>query len=80
MRILEATIPYYVCEHKGVTFNAKIRFRGDGSPFLDVVSYGNFLIENWDDLSEATNQDTESLYEQLDDAVYNVTPEVYESR
>lgn len=80
MRIIEATYPYYLCEHKGVTFNVKARFNGSGRLFLDVVSRGDSLIENWDDLTEATYQDSESLYEQLDDAVYNVTPEVYEER
>lgn len=73
MTLLESTPDdlRFVLEHKGHKFYVQGSFTGDGRLIFDPV-------EGWNDLSVNCNQDTESLYEQIDEIIYNAMPELYE--
>jgi hypothetical protein len=71
MKVLQAQFPDYVLEHDKVKFTVKGKFTSDGRLYFEP--YGG-----WDYLSVATNQDTESLNDAIDDCIYNATPDVYE--
>ena len=61
----------FVLEHKGHKFKVKGSFLGDGRLIFEPDN-------GWNDLSASTNQDTESLYEQIDETIYNAMPEVFD--
>lgn len=77
MQILEIDLPLYKVEHRGVTFYVQAKYSGDGRVKIDVADSGDTLIRSWDELIDAVRQDSESLYEALDEAIYNATPEIY---
>jgi|LakMenE01Jun11ns_1017448.scaffolds.fasta_scaffold9506592_2 hypothetical protein len=78
MQILEIDLPIYKCQHRGVTFYARASHSGDGRVILDVADTGDTLIRTWAELIDAVRQDSESLYDTLDEAIYNATPEIYD--
>ena len=61
----------FVLEHKGHRFKVQGSFLGDGRLIFDPD-------EGWNDLSASCNQDTESLYEAIDEVIYNAAPEIFE--
>lgn len=61
----------FVLEHKGVRFEIIGAYLGDGRLVLDPTM-------GWNELSVAVNQDPESLYEDIDETIYNAMPELYE--
>lgn len=65
MRIIEIDpeAGAYLVEHKGYRFQA-VRKVQDGRVFYEPA-------QGWNELSANTNQDTESLLDELDDACYN---------
>ena len=71
MKIIEATYPHYLCEYKDQVFTINARWTGDGRLVLEPEV-------GWDQLTKLLNQDSESLYELIDDAIYNVTPEIFD--
>jgi len=62
---------YFTLEHKGHKFKIKGSFTGDGRLIFDPE-------HGWNDLTASTNQDTESLYEEIDETIYNAMPEIFE--
>lgn len=73
MKLLEMD-PYelhFVLEHKGHRFKVQGSFTGDGRLIFEPD-------EGWNDLSVNCNQDTESLYEEIDEVIYNAAPEIFE--
>lgn len=58
-------------EHRGVNFKVHIDWTDDGR-IVFTPEWG------WDELSVAVNQDSESLLEEIDDAIYNALPELWE--
>ncbi len=78
MQILEIDLPIYKCQHRGVTFYVRANHSGDGRVILDVADTGDTLIRTWAELIDAVRQDSESLYDALDEAIYNATPEMYD--
>ena len=72
MRLLEIKYPYYLLKHKhGYEFKVKAyRTIGGCLTFEPIVG--------WDALSVFCQQDTESLLEDIDDVIYNTTPEAYD--
>jgi len=78
MQILEIDLPVYKVEHRGVTFYVRTSHSGDGRVILDVADTGDTLIRTWAELIDAVRQDSESLYDTLDEAIYNATPEIYD--
>lgn len=77
MQILEIDLPLYQCVHRGVTFYVKLQYTPDGRAKFEIADTGDTMIASWEELSYATAQDFESLYEALDEAIYNATPEIY---
>lgn len=71
MKILEIDGMTYTLEHSGVKFDVIGSYTEDGHFFLHPAN-------GWDDLAVELNQDPESLLEDIDDAIYNATPERYE--
>ena len=61
----------FLLEHNGYRFKVVGRFSGDGRLILEPT-------HGWDELSVAVNQDPESLYEQIDETIYNAMPEVFD--
>lgn len=75
MKMIEMD-PYelrFVLEHKGHKFKVKGSFAGDGRLIFEPDN-------GWNDLSASTNQDTESLYEEIDEVIYNAAPEIFEPK
>ena len=72
MRLIEIKPPYYHLKHKnGFEFKVKgFRTIGGCLTFDPIVG--------WDELSIRCEQDTESLLEDIDDVIYNATPEAYD--
>jgi hypothetical protein len=58
-------------EHRGVNFKVYINWTEDGRVTF-TPEWG------WNDLSVAVDQDSESLLEEIDDAIYNALPELWE--
>lgn len=63
----------FALEHRGHKFTVKGSFLGDGRLIFDPEN-------GWNDLSASTNQDTESLYEEIDEVIYNAAPEIFEPK
>jgi hypothetical protein len=61
----------FTLEHKGHKFKVQSSFTGDGRLIFDPDN-------GWDDLSVNCNQDIESLYEEIDEVIYNAAPEIFE--
>ena len=65
MRVIEITYPLYKLEHRnGFRFSVHARREADGR-----LSYEP--TRGWGVLAHETRQDTESLLEDIDDAIYN---------
>lgn len=73
MTLLESTPDelHFVLQHGDVTFEMVGVYLGDGRLVLDPKM-------GWNDLSVELNQDPESLYEDIDEIIYNAHPELYE--
>jgi hypothetical protein len=72
MKLIEFNFPYYRLQHRnGHEFEVKASRLDDGRLVLDPV-------EGWNDLSVHCQQDTESLLEDIDDVVFNATPDKFE--
>ncbi len=73
MTLLESTPDelHFVLEHKGFKFEVTGVYLGDGRLILDPVI-------GWNELAVSVNQDIESLYEDLDETIYNAMPELFE--
>lgn len=65
MRIIEIdpALGSYLIEHKGYRFQA-VRCKSKHGVYYEPV-------QGWDQLSAETQQDVESLWDELDDACYN---------
>lgn len=61
----------FLFEHKGHEFRVQGSFLEDGRLIFDPE-------RGWNDLSASTNQDTESLYEEIDETIYNAMPEIFD--
>jgi hypothetical protein len=73
MRILEINYPHYKLQHRnGHEFTVKASRLDDGRLVFDPV-------QGWNDCCENCQQDAESLLEDIDDVIYNATPEAYEN-
>lgn len=62
---------HFTLEHKNVRFNIRGGFLGDGRLVFEPD-------QGWDELCETVQQDCESLYEAVDETIYNAAPEVFE--
>ena len=62
---------FFTLEHRGHKFKVQGSFTGDGRLIFDPD-------EGWNDLSVNCNQDTESLYVEIDEVIYNAAPEIFE--
>jgi hypothetical protein len=72
MRILEINYPHYKLQHSnGHEFTVKASRLDDGRLVFDP-------LQGWNDCCENCQQDAESLLEDIDDVIYNATPEAYE--
>lgn len=73
MTLIESTPDelHFMLEHKGFQFEVNGAYLGDGRLVLDPTM-------GWNELSVAVNQDPESLYEDIDETIYNAMPELYE--
>jgi hypothetical protein len=72
MRLIEINYPKYTLQHKhGYSFEIRAyKPESGGLAFEPIVG--------WDALSVFCQQDPESLLEDIDDAIFNATPEQYE--
>jgi hypothetical protein len=71
MTLIEISYPYYKLKHRnGHEFTVKASRLDDGRLVFDP-------LQGWNDLAVECQQDTESLLEDIDDVIYNATPEVY---
>jgi hypothetical protein len=72
MRLLEINYPNYKLKHN------------NGHEFIVVASRTDddrltfHPLTSWGTLAERCKQDTESLLEDIDDVIYNATPEAYD--
>ena len=73
MQLLESTPDElrFALEHKGHKFDVVGVYLGDGRLILDPII-------GWNELSQLVEQDIESLYETLDEVIYNAMPELYD--
>jgi hypothetical protein len=72
MKLIQINYPSYRLQHRnGHIFNVLAMRLEDGRLTFDP-------IEGWDDLTVHCQQDSESLLEDIDDTIYNATPEKYE--
>ena len=71
MRVIEVEYPIYILEHKGILIEVRASRLDSGRLVFDPIM-------GWDALGQTFNQDTESLLEDMDDAIYNATPEFFE--
>lgn len=60
-------------EHKGILFRVTIHRLEDGRMSFTPM-------KGWNSLMAKVNQDGESLMEELDDAIYNVLPELWDEQ
>lgn len=73
MRILEINYPKYYLKHRnGYEFAVKASRSNSGALTFEPVI-------GWDSIAVFCQQDTESLLEDIDDAIYNATPEKYDN-
>jgi hypothetical protein len=73
MRLIEINYPHYRLRHRnGHEFTVKASRLDDGRLVFDPV-------QGWNDCCENCQQDAESLLEDIDDVIYNATPEAYEN-
>jgi hypothetical protein len=73
MRLIDINYPHYRLQHRsGCIFDVLAFKLDDGRLTFDP-------IKGWDGLSFELQQDPESLLEDIDDAIYNATPERYEN-
>jgi hypothetical protein len=73
MRLIEINYPHYRLQHRSGCIFDVIAFKlDDGRLAFDPV-------KGWDELSVECQQHPESLLEDIDDAIYNATPEKYEN-
>jgi len=74
MTIIDVNFPFYKLKHRnGHEFEIKAsRNTQTGWLIFDPA-------DGWNDLSIACQQDPESLLEDIDEAIYNATPEKYEN-
>jgi hypothetical protein len=72
MQIIKINLPEFHLKHKsGHEFVVKMTRKGS-RVFLDP-------LHGWNDLSANCQQDSESLLDDIDDVIYNIMPEAYES-
>jgi len=73
MTLLESTPDElrFALEHNGHKFDVEGAYLGDGRLVLDPAM-------GWNRLSALLQQDIESLYETLDEVIYNAMPELYD--
>lgn len=72
MTLLEINYPYYKLKHRnGHEFTVEAVKHKDGQLIFTP-------LQGWNDLSVDCQQDTESLLEDIDDTIYNATPEKYD--
>jgi hypothetical protein len=71
MRLIEIKYPIYTLQHRsGYTLHVRAKRLDDERLTFEPVN-------GWDDAAQQCQQDTESLLEDIDDVIYNATPEVY---
>jgi len=71
MKIIEIDYPRFFLEHRGKKFDVVAARKGDGMVIFKP-SIG------WNNLTSSVGQDSESLYEEIDDVIYNAWPELWE--
>jgi hypothetical protein len=72
MTLLEINFPRYkLRHHNGHEFTVEASRLNDGCLVFEP-------LQGWNDLSVECQQDTESLLEEIDDVIYNATPEAYD--
>ncbi len=71
MTLIEINFPHYKLKHRnGHEFIVKASRLDDGRLVFDP-------LQGWNDLSVECQQDTESLLEDIDDVIYNATPDKF---
>lgn len=58
-------------EHRERIFTVQGTFLGDGRLIFEPVI-------GWDDLAQLVQQDIEGLYEEVDEAIYNAVPSIFD--
>ena len=72
MRLIALSFPFYRLQHEnGTIFDVEARKEDDGRLSFEP-------LKGWNKLSEETQQPSELLLEQIDDCVFNATPDKYE--
>jgi len=73
VKLISIAFPLYRLQHdNGHVFDVKASRLDDGRLVFDP-------LQGWNDLSVECQQDNESLLEDIDEAIYNATPEVFDN-
>ena len=73
VKLISIAFPLYRLQHdNGHIFDVKASRSDDGRLVFDP-------LQGWNDLSVECQQDNESLLEDIDEAIYNATPEVFDN-
>ena len=72
VKLISIAFPLYRLQHdNGHVFDVRGSYTEDGRFVFEP-------LEGWMDLEYNTQSPSESLYEDIDECIYNVTPEKYE--